>query len=84
MPAIRSPATTWRCCCTSAATITRALFYIRRLNNSELANAESLWLGIKVEHRLGNRLARDQLASQLRNRFPKSRELNFVRAGGIQ
>ena len=25
----------------------RARFYIRRLNNSELANAESLWLGVR-------------------------------------
>jgi type IV pilus assembly protein PilF len=62
---------------------TRALFYIRRLNNSELANAESLWLGIKVEQRLGNRLARDQLASQLRNRFPKSHELNLYERGAF-
>ena len=61
----------------------RALFYIRRLNNSELANAESLWLGIKVEQRLGNRLARDQLGGQLRNRFPKSRELTLYERGAF-
>ena len=30
----------------------RAQFYIRRINNSELANAETLWLGIKVEQQL--------------------------------
>jgi len=53
----------------------RAQFYIRRINNSELANAETLWLGIKVEHRLNDRVARDQLGSQLRNRYPKSKEL---------
>ncbi|NIC39780.1 tetratricopeptide repeat protein, partial [Aquabacterium sp. A08] len=35
----------------------RARFYLRRLNNSELANAESLWLGIKIENRLQNREA---------------------------
>ncbi|MGC3987219.1 MAG: hypothetical protein QM777_22135 [Pseudorhodoferax sp.] len=35
----------------------RAQFYIRRINNSEYANAESLWLGIKVERSLGNRQA---------------------------
>lgn len=52
----------------------RAQFYIRRINNSEYANAESLWLGIKVERRLGNRQAADQLATQLRNRFAQSRE----------
>jgi type IV pilus assembly protein PilF len=52
----------------------RAQFYIRRLNNSELANAESLWLGIKVERALGNREAVGQLADQLRRRFPESSE----------
>lgn len=61
----------------------QAQFYIRRLNNSELANAESLWLGIKVEQRMGNRLARDQLGSQLRNRFPSSRELSMYERGAF-
>lgn len=52
----------------------RAQFYIRRINNSEYANAESLWLGIKVERSLGNRQAVEQLGTQLRNRFVQSRE----------
>jgi type IV pilus assembly protein PilF len=52
----------------------RAQFYVRRINNSELANAESLWLGIKVERRMENREATEQLAAQLKKRFPKSRE----------
>ena len=52
----------------------RAQFYVRRLNNSELANAESLWLGIKVERRMSNRDAMLQLATQLQKRFPRSRE----------
>jgi type IV pilus assembly protein PilF len=34
--------------------VTRAQFYIRRINNSELANAQTLWLGVKVENRLNN------------------------------
>jgi type IV pilus assembly protein PilF len=53
----------------------RAQFYIRRLNNSELANAESLWLGIRVERRLGDDVAVSQLAEQLRKRYPQSPEL---------
>ena len=53
----------------------RAQFYIRRLNNSELANAESLWLGIKVERRMENREAMLQLVEQLKKRFGQSREL---------
>ena len=52
----------------------RAQFYVRRLNNSELANAESLWLGVKVERRMENREAMQQLAAQLEKRFPQSRE----------
>jgi type IV pilus assembly protein PilF len=53
----------------------RAQFYIRRLNNSEAANAESFWLGIKVERRLDNREAVQQLAAQLRKRFGQSPEM---------
>lgn len=53
----------------------RAQFYIRRINNSESANAESLWLGIKVERRLNNHDAVEQLAGQLRKRFARSPEL---------
>lgn len=54
---------------------TRAQFYIRRLNNSELANSESLWLGIRVERRLDDRVAMLQLVDQLRRRFPQSKEI---------
>lgn len=52
----------------------RAQFFIRRVNNSPSANAESLWLGIKVERRLGNPEALAQLVGQLQRRFPTSRE----------
>lgn len=54
--------------------VARARFYIRRLNNSEQANAESLWLGIKVERAEGDKLAMAQLATPLGKRFPESRE----------
>lgn len=52
--------------------LTRAQFYIRRLNNSELANAETLWLGIKTERKLNNRDTAAQLADQLKKRFAQS------------
>ncbi len=61
----------------------RAQFYIRRLNNSELANAESLWLGIKVERRLDNRDAVEQLGAQLRKRFAQSREMVLYERGAF-
>lgn len=53
---------------------TRAQFYVRRLNNSDLANAETLWLGIKIERQLGNREAMLQLADQLKKRYGQSAE----------
>ena len=54
--------------------LVRAQFYVRRINNSELANAESLWLGMKIERRLKNTDAVTQLGSQLKKRFGSSKE----------
>jgi type IV pilus assembly protein PilF len=61
----------------------RAQFYIRRVNNSPSANAETLWLGIKIERRLNNREAIAQLASQLQRRFPQSREAMAYERGNF-
>lgn len=63
--------------------LVRAQFYIRRLNNSDLANAESLWLGIKIENALGDEVAMRQLASQLKRRFPESREKYWYERGAF-
>jgi type IV pilus assembly protein PilF len=62
---------------------TRAQFYIRRLNNGEFANAESLWLGIRVERRLKDETAFAQLVEQLRKRYPQSRELAALERGAF-
>lgn len=59
----------------------RAQFYLRRLNNTELANAESLWLGVRAERRMENREAMLQLAAQLLKRFPQSREASAYQLG---
>lgn len=61
----------------------RSQFIVRRINNSELANAESLWLGVKVEQRLNNSVALAQLGEQLRKRFPQSRELTALDRGAF-
>ncbi|MGR4871714.1 type IV pilus biogenesis/stability protein PilW [Variovorax sp. LARHSF232] len=53
---------------------TRAQFYIRRVNNTQAANAETLWLGVKVERQLNNRDAVTSLGGQLQRRFPQSKE----------
>lgn len=52
----------------------RAQFYIRRVNNGEFSTAESLWLGMKIDHKIGDTTAVDQLGDQLRKRFPASPE----------
>lgn len=65
------------------ADMPRAQFYIRRLNNSELANSQTLWLGIKVERRLGNTVAMRQLADQLQKRYPDSQELAAFERGAF-
>lgn len=63
--------------------LVRAQFYVRRLNNSDLANSESLWLGIKIERRLGNRESMEQLGAQLKKRFAQSREASAYERGAF-
>lgn len=60
----------------------RARFYVRRINNTpEQATSESLWLAVRIEHRLGNMPGRDELAAQLRRRFTGSREATALELG---
>ena len=54
--------------------VAKAQFYLRRLNQSEWRNAQTLWLGIKVENAMGNASTVQDLGSVLRNQFPQSRE----------
>jgi type IV pilus assembly protein PilF len=55
--------------------------YLGRLAQVGQATAESLWLGVRVERRLGDRNAEASYALQLQNRFPNSREAGALRAG---
>ncbi|WP_374318822.1 type IV pilus biogenesis/stability protein PilW [Aquabacterium sp.] len=60
----------------------RARFYIRRVNDvAERVTPDSLWLGVRIEQKLGNAPARDELAATLRNRFPNSREAIALELG---
>ena len=53
----------------------RARFYVRRVNaQPDIANAQTLWLAARIENKLGNRQGAADFGSQLRNRFPDSRE----------
>jgi type IV pilus assembly protein PilF len=60
----------------------RARFYIKRVNAvPEQVNAQSLWLALRVEHKLGNGATGNELAAELRKRFPKSPEVQFLDQG---
>jgi type IV pilus assembly protein PilF len=52
----------------------RALFYVQRLNQQMDPSAESLWMELRIQHKLGNRDAEALLTGQLRKRFPDSAE----------
>jgi type IV pilus assembly protein PilF len=53
------------------------------LNNSELANAETLWLGVKIERKLNNRENALQLADQLKKRFAQSSQAAAYEKGAF-
>jgi len=62
---------------------TRARFYIRRINNTQMANAETLWLGIKIERRLADQAVVDQLGNQLIKRFPQTSQAAAYQRGAF-
>lgn len=62
---------------------TRARFYIRRINNTDLANAETLWLGVKIERHLTDQAAMMQLGGQLIKRFPQSNQAAAYQRGAF-
>jgi type IV pilus assembly protein PilF len=55
--------------------------YLTRLTQVVVPNAEVLWLGVRVERRLGDRNSEASYALQLRNRFPESKEARALAAG---
>jgi type IV pilus assembly protein PilF len=55
--------------------------YLTRLTQVAAATAEVLWLGVRVERRLGDRASEASYALQLRNRYPNSREARALLAG---
>lgn len=60
----------------------RARFYMRRVNSKQdSANAQSLWLAARIEHRLGNAAGARELGNQLRDRFPQSPEALLFERG---
>ncbi len=60
-----------------------AQFYIRRINNSNYATADSLWLGIKIERKMGNSDAASQLGAQLLKRYSQSSQAAAFERGAF-
>ena len=60
----------------------RARFYVKRVNEQpEQVNAQSLWLQLRIERRLGNASTVDELAQQLRRKYPQTPETQALDAG---
>ncbi|MEW6705606.1 MAG: type IV pilus biogenesis/stability protein PilW [Pseudomonadota bacterium] len=60
----------------------RARFYIGRVNAvREQVSAQTLWLALRIENKSGNRGRVEQLASELRSRFPQAPETLALERG---
>jgi type IV pilus assembly protein PilF len=58
--------------------------YVARYNKLVNPTAESLWLGLRVERKLGERTAEAAYANQLRRRFPASAEYQRMQRGDFE
>lgn len=55
--------------------------YVARYGKLANPTAESLWLALRIERRLGQRIAETSYANQLRRRFPASPEYQALQRG---
>jgi type IV pilus assembly protein PilF len=63
--------------------IDRAAFYYGLLAKSTESSAETLWLGLKIARAQGDLRNESRLASELRNRFPASKETTLLARGAF-
>lgn len=61
----------------------RARFYIGRVTRAEILTPEVLWLAVRIEHKLGDKLAEATMATQLRRRHPNSPEFLAYQRGAF-
>jgi type IV pilus assembly protein PilF len=62
----------------------RARFYVKRIGTEvQQSSAQNLWLVARIENKLGNQAATNELGQQLRNRFPQSRESSAFERGAF-
>lgn len=60
----------------------RARFYIARINSQpELTSAQSLWLAVRIERRLGNLQGVQDFGRKLQERYPESNEVLLFERG---
>ena len=57
---------------------------LAELHRLSVPSAESLWLAVRAERKLGNRSAETDFATQLRRRFPESKESRELRRGNFE
>jgi type IV pilus assembly protein PilF len=62
----------------------RARFYVGQVNKGNGSSSASLWLGIRIERRLGNKTNEIALANQLERQFADSREAQLQRRGNYE
>jgi type IV pilus assembly protein PilF len=58
----------------SSGNLAAAKLNLARYMHTSTPTAESLWLGVKIERKAGNRQSAASYASQLKKRFPNSKE----------
>lgn len=58
--------------------------FVTRYNKGQEPSAESLWLAVRIERQLGERVAESSYATQLRRRFPGSREYQALQRGDYE
>lgn len=54
---------------------------VGRFNKLVTPTAESLWLALRIERKLGERVSESSYATQLRRRYPNSREYQLLQRG---
>lgn len=61
----------------------QARFHAQRLLSAYPPSAETLWLALRVDRRLGERAGVESLSTQLRRQFPASREAELLQKGAF-
>jgi len=64
--------------------LTEARDLVARYNRLAPPSAEALWLAVRVERKLGDKVAENSYAAQLRLRFPRSAEYQALQRGEFE